>query len=240
MTLEEFVHASLKATTVEDLFALYQRAMAELGLDRLIFSLMTDHASIGRKAGHGIISNYPDEWMKYYLERNFAPLDPVRAGMFSTVGPFLWGEMETTQPLTRAQMLFMNEGREAGLHHGVGVPLRGINGAIAGIGAASTNAQIDLDPLTLSKVHLLSHQFYACFLNLEKPVAYESPPKLTDREREILQYTAHGLSRKQIAHKLGLSEGTVNIHHAHIREKFGTGNILVAAIRALSMYLIQL
>jgi len=240
MTVEEFIEASLGAKTVDELFGIYQKAMSQLGYDRLIFSLMTDHLSIGRKAGHGIISNYPDDWMKYYVEKNFAPLDPVRGGMFATVGPFLWDDMETSQPLTRQQARFMSEGREAGLFKGVGIPLRGVLGAIAGIGAASSNSQIDTDLVTLSKLNLISQQFYTVFLALEGGFSHTENIRLSDREREILQWSANGQTRKQIANTLGISPSTVDVHANSILKKFKTGNMTVAAFRAVNMYLIQL
>ncbi|MBP5353407.1 MAG: response regulator transcription factor [Alphaproteobacteria bacterium] len=40
----------------------------------------------------------------------------------------------------------------------------------------------------------------------------EKPTDLTPRQLEVLQCLAEGLSNKQIAYKLGLSEGTVKIH----------------------------
>jgi DNA-binding NarL/FixJ family response regulator len=48
--------------------------------------------------------------------------------------------------------------------------------------------------------------------------AYE---KLTVREREILQLTAEGNDRKAIAHRLFISQRTVETHRAHIMNKLG-------------------
>ena len=46
MVIDEFIDASNRAQTVEDLFDLYKNAMGVLGFDRIVFSLMTDHALI--------------------------------------------------------------------------------------------------------------------------------------------------------------------------------------------------
>lgn len=43
----------------------------------------------------------------------------------------------------------------------------------------------------------------------------------TDREREIADLLARGLSEKEIADELHISPATVNNHTRHIREKFG-------------------
>lgn len=44
---------------------------------------------------------------------------------------------------------------------------------------------------------------------------------LTQREREILSYTANGLTSREIAERLDISSRTVEAHRANIREKLG-------------------
>ncbi len=239
MHIEDFIVHSHSAVNVDQLFALYQRAMSELGYDRVVFSLMTDHPSINRKAGHGIASNYPDDWMQYYVEQEFEALDPVRAGMYATAGTFVWSDMQKSQPLTRSQHIFMNEAVDAGLHAGIGIPLRGTHGAIAGVGAASSDPHIEADQITRAKAQLFSTQFYNVYLTLESLTADMPPISITDREREILQLVAKGLTRKEIARELNISPNTVNIHNTKILKKFMTTSMTVATLRALRQYLIQ-
>jgi hypothetical protein len=144
MTLEEFIETSNKTGSIDDLFGIYRQAMAELGFDRLIFSLMTDHMAIQRRAGHGILLNYPEDWMKYYVEKGFEVIDPVRRNMYAAPGLFTWEGMMQNLTITKAQRAFMKEGDEAGLHDGIGIPLRGPRGAIAGVGAARGSARAGL------------------------------------------------------------------------------------------------
>lgn len=44
---------------------------------------------------------------------------------------------------------------------------------------------------------------------------------LTQREKEILNLTANGLTSKEIAERLEISARTVEAHRANIREKLG-------------------
>jgi DNA-binding NarL/FixJ family response regulator len=48
--------------------------------------------------------------------------------------------------------------------------------------------------------------------------------QLSDREFEVYQLIGHGKSTKEIAHQLHLSEKTVAVHRAHIKEKLGIGS----------------
>jgi DNA-binding NarL/FixJ family response regulator len=58
--------------------------------------------------------------------------------------------------------------------------------------------------------------------------------KLTQREREVLQYIVQGKSNKQIAAILGLSANTVAVHRANLMQALGihrTADLVVYAIR---------
>jgi DNA-binding NarL/FixJ family response regulator len=57
-------------------------------------------------------------------------------------------------------------------------------------------------------------------------------PDLTDREREILEQLADGLSNGQIAHRLGLSPKTVRNHMATICNKLQVVDRAQAALKA--------
>ena len=49
-------------------------------------------------------------------------------------------------------------------------------------------------------------------------------PELTERENEILELIAEGLTNREIAHILWISESTVENHTHHIYEKLGVAN----------------
>jgi len=66
----------------------------------------------------------------------------------------------------------------------------------------------------------------ATYTNLLTNFYYPDPGiKLTTREREILGRLADGLSRKQIAGKLFLSESTIANHRKNILKKTNTRNV---------------
>jgi two-component system, NarL family, nitrate/nitrite response regulator NarL len=58
--------------------------------------------------------------------------------------------------------------------------------------------------------------------DLKKTV--ERLPGLSLREQQIANLACGGLSNKAIAHRLGLSEGTVKIHLHNIYRKVGIGS----------------
>lgn len=60
---------------------------------------------------------------------------------------------------------------------------------------------------------------------------------LTERELQCLELACHGLEQKAIAHRLGISKRTVEIHHHTLREKLGARTMaqaaFIAAVRSL-------
>ena len=63
---------------------------------------------------------------------------------------------------------------------------------------------------------------------------------LTPREREVLELLAHGLSNRQIAERLGISEHTAKFHVAAISGKLGAASRTEAVSRGVRRGLITL
>lgn len=89
----KFVTEMNRAENAEDAFNYLEQTLANLGFDRVVYSLITDHPSMQLKRGHGILRNYPDDWMKYYFDKNYFEVDPVIKVIKQTSGPFLWDKL---------------------------------------------------------------------------------------------------------------------------------------------------
>jgi DNA-binding NarL/FixJ family response regulator len=67
-----------------------------------------------------------------------------------------------------------------------------------------------------------------------------SPPPLTQRERDVLELVAAGLTNKGIALRLGISEHTVKFHLASVLTKLDAGSRAEAVARAAHLGIIAL
>jgi DNA-binding NarL/FixJ family response regulator len=68
----------------------------------------------------------------------------------------------------------------------------------------------------------------------------DAKDRLTDRELEILEFLALGLTVKQVATRLGVSPRTIDSHIARLYRKLGARNRVHAISRAASLDLIEL
>jgi DNA-binding CsgD family transcriptional regulator len=214
--------------------------LSEIGIDRVVYSLMTDHDSLGLKAGHGILGTYPDDWMKYYFENGYVDIDPARKFIMLARKPFLWSELtQNFRELDKKEALLMNQANEAMLLDGVGLGIQNNYNEIVGMGFASSSGGVELDQNTLDTIHLLAHQFHTVFCRLEANDNFtREVPRLTEREREVLCWVRAGKSASCIATILGISEPTVRYHILEARKKLKTGGLLSDVLKAVSLGII--
>ena len=64
--------------------------------------------------------------------------------------------------------------------------------------------------------------------------------ELTRREKQILLLAAHGLTAKESAERLGVSDRTVSTHFMNIFEKLDVSKRAQAVVRALELGIITL
>ena len=130
MLIEDFIFTSSQAKTVDQLFRLFEKKMADLGFNRVLLALINDHPRLKKEAEHGIVKNYPDDWVKHYLEQGYDKIDPVRNSVFIKPTAFTWDELiqqnnlknnikNKQNNLKNKQIKMFNEAHDAKLYHGI-------------------------------------------------------------------------------------------------------------------------
>jgi LuxR family quorum-sensing system transcriptional regulator CciR len=174
-----------------------------------------------------------ENWEKYYLENKYYEVDPVLQLSPTRRTPFLWDDLQKQARLSPRQKLVLEESRDAGIHNGVSIPVHGPAGEGYIISLATDDVPCDNRPL-LGHLHILGVQFflaYAARLRDGQPTS--DAPRLTNRERECLTWSAHGKSAWAIGHILGVSENTVNFHLKSAMRRLGTTNRVQAVALAV-------
>jgi len=74
----------------------------------------------------------------------------------------------------------------------------------------------------------------------EQKITLENDYGITPRQMEVLHCIAAGLSNKQIAYKLGLSEGTIKIHITLLMRTLDVNNRTSAVLKATQLGLLKM
>jgi DNA-binding CsgD family transcriptional regulator len=228
--LEEAIDGMQQATDAQELFRVFTQTVGEYGYDRVTMALLSDHPRFRQSAQFGVLSSYPEDWVEYYLEQAFDKIDPLIEEAKKVISPFTWKQILAREELTKRQRLMFHEASaDAHLHEGVGIPLHGPEGTVAGIGVATSCKGMEIHQEVVWAMHNLSLQFYACYWRLnEKPSSRTNRISLTPREIEILQWLAVGLTKAEIADRLRISYHTVDYHVRRLLTKFNTSSITAA------------
>lgn len=247
MDVSEFIERTNDIDSADDLFLEFKKTIGEFGFGSCLFAggstdLMFRTRYNIESATPIILNHYPEAWTSHYLEQNYIEIDPVFARIKRQWEPVIWDDL-ATRKIGAVEKRMMHEAREAGLGNGVSFPLHGPDGDNFIISMAS-----DQNPGSLMLrrhypyLRLISAQFFLVFNDLWRTgaAARGAPPHLTGRERECLQWTAHGKSAWEIGTILHISEATVRFHLANAFVKLGAQNRINAIVRGIRWGLIAL
>ncbi len=162
-SLEKFIEDTNSAKSQEQVFEIFKSALKDIGLDSVVYSLLTDHKSINKPKGHGLVSNYPQDWMKFYIENNYFELDPIPRYAFTTKRAYTWKHVTESQRITKPQLKLMNQAEDAGLRDGIACAIYGPNGEIAGVGLANSVGGLSPDKNTLDRIRMMAEHFHIVY-----------------------------------------------------------------------------
>lgn len=184
-----------------------------------------------------MVNNYPDGWQQLYQHRNYLAVDPtVRHGLCSAA-PVIWTDK-----------LFMDHAREMweeahgfGLRFGWAQSVHDFHGAVGMLSLSRSATPISATEQRERRFQIawltqISHQRMA--ESLTPKLMPEINVQLSNREQEVLRWTADGKTSNEIAVILKISERTVNFHITNITAKLNASNKIAAAIKAAMLGLL--
>lgn len=239
LDISQYVYDMREAEDADVAFAVFRRHLEGLGLDMALYSLLTDFRSVGLKAGHGVLYNYPQAWMDWYLDQRYQEIDPVIQIGFSAREAFRWDQLNQHIDMTPVQQRLMDESREAGLKEGLAVAVHGPAGEILAMGMASSHGGVDLSPPRLAVLKLMVHEFNAAFYRIHADKGRNEQVLLTPRERQVLRWLARGKSTPEIAIILSVdgsvTTSAVRFHIKNIYAKLEASTAAQAVAKAMAM-----
>lgn len=181
-----------------------------------------------RGFGYG---HMPEKWLERYLEANHHKHDPVFQYAMRRGKKTTWTECRAIlrqESNARGQKV-LNEASEVGLTDGVIMPVDSgskLPGAISFGGH-----DIDLSEDGQASLFLIGGMAYEA-LRRVSGITTPMPPLLTEREMEVLRWTAEGKSAEVIGKLLKISPHTVRGHHVELRRKYDVVTNVQVVFRA--------
>jgi len=192
----------------QQLFQMILALSKELGFDHCAYGLRMSLPLTNPKTL--TFNNYPTAWQTQYQAKNYVVIDPtVQHAMRSSL-PILW-----TDELFCPTRNLWEEARSFGLRYGWAQSIRDFNGAVGMLTLARSNepiaeAELDTKRFKMAWLSQVAHlSMSRCLIPKLMP---EVNVKLSNREIEVLRWTADGKTSSEISCILNIAERTVNFH----------------------------
>ncbi|MDO9105759.1 MAG: autoinducer binding domain-containing protein [Methylovulum sp.] len=201
----------------------------ELGFDYCAYGLRVSLPLTNQKTL--TFNNYPTAWQTQYQAKNYLAIDPTVQHATRSLLPIIWTD-ELFSPVRE----LWEEAHTHGLRFGWAQSTRDFNGLVGMLTLARSNepiteAELDAKIFKMTWLAQVAHLgMSGCLLPKLLP---EGTAKLSDREIEVLRWTADGKTSKDIASILNISARTVNFHINSVLDKLNAANKTSAVIKAV-------
>ena len=234
----EFTKRIQLAMTVEAICDELLTLTSQFGLTRLIAgTIPAPHLAPSAQKSNILFAGWPEEWMRRYVARSYAYVDPVLYQVTATPGTaFRWSDAAAAPGREREATRMMHEAGDHGLHEGFAVPLVTLEGDIATVSFGGE--EMELPPEAAGLIHLVGIYAIGRAFQLQdrEKIIYEP---LTTRELDVLRWCAEGKTAWEISVILGVAESTIRSHLNAARSKFGAANSTALVADAIRVGLIK-
>lgn len=209
----------------------------ELGLKRISYHvtpLFDEPTSMTTSVySHG----FSKEWLELYEREDCRLNDPIPARVLRHGAMLTWQQAMAMGRNTPGNESYFARMREYGLIHGFGVPLFGPRGRDA---YASFDFDKPIDKVSDRRIGMARSIAQAGHQRICRLIARQGEvPALSEREIEVLTWTARGKSMSAIATILDLSPETVKTYLRRVYGKLDVSDRVGASVKAIKLGLIS-
>lgn len=180
-------------------------------------------------------ATYPESWVKHYMGKGFQNLDPTIGMSARSIAPVDWSRLKNYDGF---KTVFQNS-RDFGISDcGLTVPIRGPFGECGLLSVtrdASDREWNMLKPKIITNLQTAAVTMHDLVMQSDVLSVALRRPVLSNREREVLQWTAAGKSQQDIGDILTISMRTVEVHLRSARSKLSALTTAQAVGRGISL-----
>lgn len=225
---EDQLTALKNLSSEQEIFDEVKRLAVKLGFDYCAYGLRMPLAIAAPKIV--MLNNYSEDWQKIYAEKNYFTVDPTVQHCMRSLEPIVWSD-----PLFTSARDLWEDATSFGLRHGWVQSCRDANGAQGMLTLARSAESISDNEMKsnyLEMFWLAQTAHLAISKIVRDKYIPESHAQLTNREVEVLRWTAEGKTSFEISCILNASERTINFHVANAIQKLNATNKISATVKA--------
>lgn len=185
------------------------------------------------------VSNYPDEWQRRYLEKNYPSIDPIVKSARARLRPFTWGTGNLRSAETRKIRRFYEEANDFGIRSGISIPVRTAFQHISMLTLASDRPSLSLatDIDQIAAITAVGY-LHAKIEHQSGDVVGGNICELTPKQALCLKWSAEGKTMRDIAVLENMSFATVNFHLNNARKALDACSLAQATAIATKLGMI--
>ncbi|MDB0280741.1 MULTISPECIES: LuxR family transcriptional regulator AbaR [Acinetobacter] len=233
---EDLLSAFLIVQDEDELFEVVKSTALKLGFDYCAYGMQSPLSIAEPKTI--MLNNYPQAWQQRYVEQQYVKVDPTVQHCMVSLKPLVWSSQYTH---TQAEKDFWEEARSYGLNVGWAQSSRDFIGTRGMLTLARSSDQLSEkeQKAQYTNMYWLTQTVHSSIAKIVNDVEFSQfNLYLTNREKEVLRWTAEGKTSAEIAQILGVSERTINFHLSNSMQKLNVNNKISAAIRAVMLGLL--
>ena len=238
--LSGFVDDLNHCKSIDEAWCAFNGALNGFGIDHALYGFM---ATLPRKSISTeflCFSSHKPEFGEAYIELGHVDHDWSVEWCMKDTRAQRWNTPDVLEFLTSRQHITEQLAYDFGLFEGLVVPLRGGTAQSwggLGMAAPSVDSKEWGRILKTYQVHIeaLVQSFHEYVLGR----GYYDHFNLSNRENEVLKWIVCGLSKHEIADKLGISSRTAEVHVYRIRRKLNCVNDAQVTAKALVFNLVS-
>jgi DNA-binding CsgD family transcriptional regulator len=225
----EAIDAVETQATMDEVFAELQAFSRYIGGTTLLVGRLVNPILSGRHISAFGRSDWPKEWSRLWIERDYVLHDPITQYALKSRTTFDWNTaVEHGSTLGKR---IAAEREDFALSKGVSIP---ITAGHLPLGIVSVGYEEAIAPQDLARLELVSFHAYNRMLELmDDPQGVVPIVRLTPRELDVLSFTAAGKTAWEISKIYSIAESTVKSHLQNIIRKTNAANKTHAVTLAL-------
>lgn len=240
-TLARHLVALTNAQSLEELWDMHTRRMAEYGFDRLLYGFTNYRTSnsLGDPADFIVLSNHDKRYVQRYIDDGLYFDAPMTQWALENEGSCSWSRTQrllASGALTEAQRRVVRFNRSFQVNAGYSISFRAISsrakGAI-GLAARPDLSQDDVDAIWNKDGMDILVMNNVAHLKITSLPFSGSHRTLTSRQREVLEWVGDGKTTQDIATLLGISRAMVEKHLRLARQSLGVETTTQAVLKAV-------